>query len=79
MFLLGCFVGSFFFPRAADIWGRKPVFLIGLLLYMFVAVSFFFIHKLKVAYLMLFVGGIAETGGYYIAYVYIVEQFPEKS
>jgi MFS family permease len=32
-FLIGAFLGSFVLPRLADIVGRKPMFLLGLALY----------------------------------------------
>lgn len=78
-FFLGTLVGSFLLPRAADIYGRKPVYLIGLLLYIIVIfgliISEMTLHSL---YTLLFLGGISEAGRYYVAYVYIVEMMPKK-
>lgn len=34
-------------------------------------------ESLELAYLLLFIGGLAETGAYYVAYVYCVEMVPE--
>ena len=31
-FITGCFVGSFFLSRLADIYGRRPIFIVGLCL-----------------------------------------------
>jgi MFS family permease len=76
-FLIGTFVGSFIFPRLADIVGRKPIFIIGLVLYIIDTVGFIFCDSLELAYLLLFIGGLAETGAYYVAYVYCVEMMPE--
>jgi MFS family permease len=75
-FLIGTFVGSFFFPRAADIIGRKPIFLSGLMLYIVVCIGFLFVKSLNMAYALLFIGGLSETGAYYVAYVYCVEMMP---
>ena len=76
MFLLGCFLGSFALPRAADIIGRKPIFILGLCIYVCVVVSCLFCTSLYLCYFLLFMGGISETGRYYVAYVYVVEFMP---
>jgi len=76
MFLIGCFVGSFILPRAADIVGRKPMFLLGICIYICVVIGTLFCHKLSVCYFLMFMGGISETGRYYVAYVYLVEFMP---
>ena len=78
MFFVGTFTGSFVLPRAADIYGRKPLFLIGLALYIVVTIALFFVSSLGWLYFLLFLGGISETGRYYVAYVYCVEMMPKK-
>jgi len=78
MFLVGCFVGSFMLPRAADIIGRKPIFILGLCIFMFVVVTSLFCYNLYFCFFLLFMGGISETGRYYVAYVYLVEFMPLK-
>ena len=78
MFFVGTFSGSFILPRASDIYGRKPLFLIGLSLYICVVIALFFVNSLWLLYVMMFLGGISETGRYYVAYVYAIEMMPEK-
>lgn len=78
LFFVGTFTGSFVLPRAADIFGRKPLFLIGLSLYIFVVVCLYFVKSLAWLYILLFLGGISETGRYYVAYVYAIEMMPQK-
>ena len=78
MFFVGTFSGSFVLPRAADIYGRKPLFLIGLSLYICVVIALFFVNSLPLLYTLMFLGGISETGRYYVAYVYCIEMMPEK-
>ena len=78
MFFVGTFSGSFVLPRAADIYGRKPLFLIGLSLYICVDTALFFVNTLPMLYVLMFLGGISETGRYYVAYVYCIEMMPEK-
>ena len=77
MFFGGTFVGSFVLPRMADIYGRKPLFLIGLALHICVVIALYFANSLEILYALMFLGGIAETGRYYVAYVYCVEMMPK--
>ena len=79
MFFVGTFTGSFILPRAADIYGRKPLFLIGLCIYICDAVALFFVNNLYLLYFLMFMGGISETGRYYVAYVYTVEMMPKSA
>ena len=78
MFFVGTFSGSFILPRAADIYGRKPLFLIGLSLYICVVIALYFVKSLYMLYFLLFLGGISETGRYYVAYVYAIEFMPQR-
>ena len=78
MFFVGTFTGSFILPRAADIYGRKLLFLIGLALYICVAIALYFAKNLTELYVLMFLGGISETGRYYVAYVYCVEMMPKR-
>lgn len=78
MFLVGTFIGSFILPRAADIYGRKPLFLIGLSIYIVDVIALYFCNSLYLLYFLLFAGGISETGRYYVAYVYVVEMMSKQ-
>ena len=78
LFFTGTFLGSFLLPRLADIYGRKPLFLIGLGLYICVAFALIFVKNLGTLYFLMFMGGISETGRYYVAYVYAVEMMPKR-
>lgn len=77
-FIGGCFVGSFILPRLADIVGRKPMFMLGLTIFVAVVVASLFTTNIHVAYFLLFMGGISETGRYYVAYVYLIEFVPAR-
>ena len=77
-FFFGTFVGSFILPRASDIYGRKPLNLIGLAIFFIVVTLSYFVKDLLALYFILFLGGISETGRYYVAYVYAVEMMPRK-
>jgi len=75
-FISGCFVGSFIFSRAADIIGRRPIFMFGLCLQIVVVVVSLFCKSIYLAYALLFAGGLGEVCRYYVAYVYNVEMMP---
>ena len=78
MFFVGTFIGSFILPRASDIYGRKPLFLIGLVIFFGVITAAYFVTNLYVLYFIIFMGGISETGRFYVAYVYVIEMMPKK-
>ncbi|CDW88844.1 organic cation [Stylonychia lemnae] len=77
-FFFGAFIGSFILPRASDVYGRRPMFLVGLVLYLIVIIGLVFNTSLYLTYVLLLLGGISETGRYYVAYVYCVEMMPDK-
>jgi MFS family permease len=41
-FMMGTFIGSFFLPRLADIYGRRPIFIAGLIMYIFCVTGLYF-------------------------------------
>lgn len=77
-FFIGTFVGSFILPRLADIYGRKLLFITGLVLYIATVVGLIMATQLNILYTLLVLGGISETGRYYVAYVYAVEIMSKK-
>ena len=77
-FFIGTFIGSFILPRFADIYGRKLLFITGLVLYIATVVGLIMATKLNMLYGLLVLGGVSETGRYYVAYVYAVEIMSKK-
>jgi MFS family permease len=65
-------------PRVADIKGRKPMFLLGLVFYVATVAGMLIATNKWVLYGLVILGGISETGRYYVAYVYVVEIFPKR-
>ena len=78
-FFIGTFLGSFVLPRLADIYGRKLMFIVGLVLYIATVVGLIYAQDLYVLYGLLVMGGVSETGRYYVAYVYAVEIMSKKT
>jgi MFS family permease len=77
-FFAGTFLGSFILPRLADVYGRKPIFMVGLIMYILTVQGLLFSTNKNVMYALLFLGGVSETGRYYVAYVYAVEIAPKR-
>ena len=78
MFYLGTFLGSFVIPRLADIYGRKRLYYFGLSLYSCTSVIYPFSSSLYLNYALIFLGGISESGRYYVGFVYEQELMPKK-
>jgi MFS family permease len=79
VFLVGIVVGCSFVTKLGDVYGRKPVYLFGLILN-FVLVGFLLIlTNLVLVYLCLFMLGISITARYYVGYTYNLELQPKKA
>jgi hypothetical protein len=76
-FFVGAFAGSFVLPRFSDVVGRKPMFLLGLSIYMCVLILVLVCTDFYFMCVLIFFGGVGETGRYYVAYVYLVEFVPD--
>lgn len=71
MFFFGAFIGSFILPRLADLVGRRPIYLFGLVLYALSAILHPLSSSLYFTYALIFLGGISESGRYYVGFVYL--------
>lgn len=78
LFFFSSFISVMIFPRMADIYGRKYIFIFGLYLHTIILVCFLFIKTLSYVYLLVFIYGIAEGAKDYIAYIYLMEFMPLK-
>lgn len=54
------------------------MFLTGLVLYVLTVVGLLLASQKNLLYCLLILGGISETGRYYVAYVYAIEIFPKR-
>ena len=77
-FFIGTFVGSFILPRVADIIGRKPMYLLGIVLFIISVIGLMLSTSISLLYAFLILAGVAETGKYYVAYVYAIEIMPKR-
>ena len=78
LFFVGALVGSLFLPRMADIIGRKPIFVIGLVLHILTMMGILYSSNRYFLLAFIFFAGISEVGRYYVAYVYGVEVLPKR-
>ena len=78
MFFAGAFIGSFVLPRLADLYGRRPVYLFGLILFAATDFCYPFSTTLYLNYALVFLGGISESARYYVGFVYLQELMPSS-
>lgn len=72
-FLFGIVVGSSTITRLGDVYGRKPIYLLGLLMNLIVVVTLIVAKRVLVGYICLFVLGLSVTARYYVGYAYNIE------
>jgi MFS family permease len=75
---LGVAIGCLFLPRLADLKGRKPLFMVGLVLIMINTAGLALSKSLAVTYAMLFIGGLGTVGTCFVGFIYSVEIIPKE-
>ena len=75
-FLLGIVIGCLTITRFGDIYGRKPIYAIGLFLHIIVMVCLLISRHIPLDYLLLFFLGYSVTMRYYVGYTYGIEMQP---
>lgn len=76
--IFGCFIASFILPRSADLYGRRPVFILGLVTQIVVNIAAIYCKKIKMMYALCFIAGFSQIAIDIVAYVYTVEIMPSK-
>lgn len=72
-FLFGIVVGCSTLTRMGDVKGRKPIYLIGMILNLGCSVSTFFSYHIFIVYFILFLLGVSVAGRCYVGYTYNLE------
>jgi MFS family permease len=75
-FLIGICVGCLFVTKLADIYGRKPVYLLGLILNFVIIAVLMLVNSVIPIFVCLFFLGISITCRYYVGYSYSLEFQP---
>lgn len=71
-------IGSSTLTRLGDVYGRKPIYLLGMVLHMCVSAAIVFVSNGMVCMLLLLVFGLSIASRYYVGYTYNVEVQPKS-
>ena len=79
-FLLGIVVGCLTVARLGDVYGRKPIYKLGLIMHLGFSIGICFLHtrNLVVLYGLLLVFGMSVTARYYVGYSFNIEMQPKS-
>lgn len=77
-FLAGIVVGCLTLTRLGDILGRKPIFIIGMLLQIGVSIAIVLLYNKWANFGLCLVMGLALTGKQYVGYTYLLENMPKS-
>ena len=73
MAFLGVFIGCMFLPRLGDLYGRKPVFLISMLIQSPVMLSLTFTRSMPLIYFEAFIIGVCIIGRMSCGFLLLME------
>jgi MFS family permease len=73
VYLAGIVVGCLTVARMGDVWGRKPIYLIGMILNFFLTLGLVFSYNKYLTLVLLCVLGITTTMRAYVGYAYNIE------
>lgn len=79
VFLLGIVVGCSTVTKLGDVYGRKPVYLSGMILNFVLIAALLFLKNVYVVWFCLFMLGVSITSRYYVGYTYNLEFQPKKA
>lgn len=75
-FLFGIVIGCSTLTRLGDVYGRKPIYMLGLFLHLLFMSGIFFVTNAYLCFGLLFVFGMSISSRYYVGYTYNVEMQP---
>jgi len=78
LFLVGIVIGCLTVTRLGDIYGRKPLFQLGLLLHILVFSVLIFNTSIPLGMLLIFTSGYAVTMKVFIGFTYNLEMMPKQ-
>jgi MFS family permease len=77
-FLLGIVIGCSTLTRLGDVYGRKPIYILGLVMHLSVMIGILISRVAIIDYFLLFTFGMSVTARYYVGYTYNVEMQPKS-
>ena len=77
-FILGIVVGCSTVTRLGDVYGRKPIYLLGLCMHVTCMIGILITTNAIIMFFLLFTFGISITARYYVGYTYNLEMQPKS-
>jgi MFS family permease len=77
--LLGIVVGCSTVTKLGDVYGRKPVYLSGMVMNFLLIGGSLFLKNMLLAWVCLFLLGVSVTARYYVGYTYNLEMQPKRA
>lgn len=77
-FLLGIVIGCSTLTRLGDVYGRKPIYILGIAMHLSFMFGILISRDAFVDYFLLFTFGMSITARYYVGYTYNVEMQPKS-
>ena len=78
LFLVGIVIGCSTLTRMGDVYGRKPIYMLGICLHIGCMVGTLTTTSREFAFFLLFVFGLSVTSRYYVGYTYNIEMQPKS-
>ena len=78
VFLLGIVVGCSTLTRLGDVLGRKPIYMLGLVMHISFMTGLLISTNVYFSYVLLFIFGLSITSRYYVGYTYNLEMQPKS-
>lgn len=77
-FLFGIVFGCSTLTRLGDVYGRKPIYMLGIVMHLFFMTFILFTTNKWVMFIMLVIFGMSISSRYYVGYTYNVEMQPKS-
>lgn len=77
-YLAGIVIGCLTVARLGDIWGRKPVYFIGMVFNFFIMIGLIISRNKLLDFFLLFLMGVTTTMRGYVGYAYNIEMQPKS-
>jgi len=77
-FLMGVVIGSLTLTRLGDVHGRRPIFMLGLVMHLGFMAGIMIVTNYILCYVLVFTFGLSLTARYYVGYAYNVEMQPKS-
>ena len=72
-FLFGIVIGCLTIARLGDIYGRKPIYKLGLIMHLGISIALCYLKDPLIGYITLVVFGMSLTARYYVGYSFNIE------